>query len=226
MSFVSVIIPCFNHARYLGEALESVLSQSRPPDEIIVVDDGSTDGSAAIAARYPVRIFAQPNQGIGGARNKGLSVARGDVIGFLDADDVWTENSLARRLDLLASAPALTCVFGMVEHFISPELDPSTAASLECPQGASAARFAGVMLARKSLFDAIGPFDAQVRVGEMMDLAARLAESGASTANLDAVVMRRRIHGANTVLRERASHGDYLRVLKASLARKAAAQKP
>lgn len=225
MAFVSVIIPCFNHARYLGDAIESVLAQSRAPDEIIIVDDGSSDGSAAVAARYPVRIFAQPNQGIGAARNKGLSVARGDVIGFLDADDLWTEGSLARRLEALEGDPKLACVFGMLEHFVSPELDAATAAGLECPQGASAARFAGVMLTRKSLFDAIGPFDAQVRVGEMMDWAARLAESGAQTSNLAAVVMRRRIHGANTVLRERASHGDYLRVLKASLARKAAAQK-
>ena len=223
MTAVSVIIPCFNHAAYLDEALQSVLGQSHAPAEIIVVDDGSSDGSGAVAARFApkVRVVTQTNQGIGAARNTGLGAAQGAVIAFLDADDLWPVDSLALRLARLEATPAVDCAFGMIEHFISPGLDPAIAAGLHCPPGQTAARFAGSMLVRRSVFERIGLFNPALRVGEMMDWAARLSEAGIATAAIDALVMRRRIHGANTVIRERPSHSDYLKVLKASLARKA-----
>jgi glycosyltransferase involved in cell wall biosynthesis len=226
MSAVSVIIPCFNHAAYLEQALASVRAQSRVPDEIIVVDDGSSDGSGAIAARFApqVRLVTQMNQGIGAARNTGLAAARGTVIAFLDADDLWPAESLKLRLDRLDAAPAVDCVFGKIEHFLSPEVDPVTAAGLHCPPGQTAARFAGAMVVRRSVFERIGLFNPDLRVGETMDWIARLSEAAIPTAAIDALVMRRRIHGANTVIRERMSQSDYLRVLKASLARKAASK--
>src|SRR5215467_2631984 len=83
---VSVVIPCYNQAHFLSEAITSVLAQTYPPFETIVIDDGSTDATSNVATRYPsVRCIRQPNQGSAGARNAGLSVCAGDYVVFLDA---------------------------------------------------------------------------------------------------------------------------------------------
>jgi glycosyltransferase involved in cell wall biosynthesis len=96
---ITAIIPVHNGERHLAEAIQSVLAQTLPPGEIIVVDDGSTDASAAIAQSFgaPVRVLAQPNLGPAAARNLGLAHATGDLLAFLDADDLWTPNKLARQ---------------------------------------------------------------------------------------------------------------------------------
>lgn len=223
MARISVIIPCHNDAKYLGEALDSALAQSRPPAEVIVVDDGSTDGSAEVARSYRarVRLVSQSNQGISAARNAGLAAATGDIIAFLDADDLWPPRSLEARLERLEAPAAVDCVFGLVEQFLSPDLPPADAARLHCPPGQVPARFAGAMLVRRSVLDRVGGFDVGLKVGETMDLVARLAEDGAPTTTVDQLVMRRRIHGQNTMIQQRASQSDYLRVLKAALDRRA-----
>ena len=88
LPLVTVVIPCYNQAHFLGEAIESVLSQSYRNFELIVVDDGSTDETSEVASRYErVRLFQQENQGLAGARNRGLGEAKGEYVVFLDADD-------------------------------------------------------------------------------------------------------------------------------------------
>ena len=104
---VSIIVPCYNAAPFLSETLDSTVRQTRPPLEVIVVDDGSTDDSAAIAASYgpPVRVLRQPNQGESVARNLGLAVARGEYVVFLDADDVLDARSLEAQLNGVQGVP-------------------------------------------------------------------------------------------------------------------------
>ncbi len=105
---VSVIVPCFNAAPWLGEAIESVLAQTHPAIETIVVDDGSTDESVAVARRYAprgVQVVTQPNRGASAARNHGLRLARGAFIQFFDADDVLGPEKIALQLRLLADSP-------------------------------------------------------------------------------------------------------------------------
>lgn len=101
---VSVVIPCYNAASFLRETLESVLVQTRPPFEVLVIDDGSTDGSAAIAEAFcaSVRVIRQENQGESAARNRGVNLAQGEWIAFLDADDIWMPEKLDRQLALVA----------------------------------------------------------------------------------------------------------------------------
>lgn len=93
----SVVVPTYNRAGLLGEAVRSVLAQSNPPLEVLVVDDGSTDETPQVASRFPepVRYLRQENAGVSAARNRGIEEARGDVVAFLDSDDVWQPEKLA-----------------------------------------------------------------------------------------------------------------------------------
>jgi glycosyltransferase involved in cell wall biosynthesis len=108
---VSVVIPCYNGARFLRETLDSALAQTSPTLEVIVVDDGSTDDSAALAESYgpPVRVIRQPNQGESVARNRGIAEARGEWVAFLDADDLWLPEKLAEQGKLMAPEVGAVC---------------------------------------------------------------------------------------------------------------------
>src|SRR5918997_500688 len=103
---VSVVIPCYNQAHFLGEAIESVLSQTYPHFEVVVVDDGSTDNTQEVAARYPgVRYIRQENQGLAGARNAGIRRSNGSFLVFLDADDRLLPRALEAGLKALKEHP-------------------------------------------------------------------------------------------------------------------------
>jgi glycosyltransferase involved in cell wall biosynthesis len=116
MTTVSVVIPCFNHARFVGEAIDSALAQTGGAVEVIVVDDGSTDDSAAIATRYSqARLLRQPNAGLSRARNAGLQVCNGEVVIFLDADDRLLPNAATSALRAFRRHPLAAMVFGRCE---------------------------------------------------------------------------------------------------------------
>jgi glycosyltransferase involved in cell wall biosynthesis len=106
---VSVVIPTYNSAALVEEAVRSALAQTMPPAEVIVVDDGSTDDTADRLADFgpPVRVIRQANGGVSSARNRALAAATGDLIAFLDADDVWHPDKLRRQLEVLAARPEL-----------------------------------------------------------------------------------------------------------------------
>jgi glycosyltransferase involved in cell wall biosynthesis len=110
---VSVIVPCYNQARFLGEAVESALSQGYPCLEVIVVDDGATDDTAVVAARYPaVRYLWQPNQGLSAARNAGWRVSKGEYLAFLDADDRLLPDAIEAGVQQLILHPDAAFTFG------------------------------------------------------------------------------------------------------------------
>src|SRR5882672_136402 len=114
---ISIVIPCYNQAHFLAEAIESVLAQIWPADEIIVVDDGSTDNPGQVAARYPqVRCIRQENQGLPGARNTGLRESHGDYLVFLDADDRLTPQALAVGMQHLNARPECVLVAGHYQN--------------------------------------------------------------------------------------------------------------
>lgn len=126
---ISIIVPSYEQKWFLSDALESVMNQTLKPHEVIVVDDGSTDGSLAVAKHYPVKIIEQVNKGLASARNTGIMNATGDYIFFLDADDMLTENCLQRIQDTIDQthadiiAPSFKC-FGKSEDVVtlSPEI--------------------------------------------------------------------------------------------------------
>ena len=112
---ISVVIPCYNAAAFLRATIESILGQTHPVLEVIVVDDGSTDDSANIAESFgpPVRVIRQPNQGESAARNRGIEAAAGEWVAFLDADDLWLPTKVELQAEAIRSAPAdVVCVTG------------------------------------------------------------------------------------------------------------------
>jgi glycosyltransferase involved in cell wall biosynthesis len=111
MTGVSVIIPAFNAASYLADAITSCLQQTAMPQEIIVVDDGSRDDTASIAAQFgaPVRVVRQRNAGEGAARNRGIAEANGKWLAFLDADDLWLPEKLEKQLQTVNSSDLIAC---------------------------------------------------------------------------------------------------------------------
>ncbi len=222
---VSVLIPAFNAERYLAEAIESALAQTWAPVELIVVDDGSSDATAEVARGFGdrVRYERQRNAGIGAARNRCLDLARGDQLAFLDADDVWERDKLARQLAALGSGserPEL--VFGHVRQFVSPELPPEERARLVCPPDPQPGYLPGAMLASGPAVERVGRFRTDLHVGEFVDWMARARDLGLRELMLDATVLRRRLHDANQSVRHRERVGDFAHVLKASLDRRRA----
>ncbi len=215
---VSVVIPLFNTERYVGEAIDSVLQQSMQPSEIIVVDDGSTDAGPSLVEQYGgiVRLDRQPKRGIGATRNRGIELAQGDVLAFLDADDLWLPDKLERQLEALAQ-PDADIVFGRVEQFRSPEL-PAAPVSPETRTGP----LVGAMLIRRETFLRVGSFATGMLAGEFLDWYGRAVDLGLQIVHLPQVVLRRRLHDANTGLQRNQARTDYARVLKQMIDRRRA----
>jgi glycosyltransferase involved in cell wall biosynthesis len=218
---VSVIIPVFNCAHYLGEAIQSVLTQTYRPLEVIVVDDGSTDGSPQVAQAFSaVRFYSQSHSGAAAARNLGVSLAQGAFIAFLDADDLWLADKLTRQMAAFDPQPGLDAVFGHIQQFHSPDLDERLKREICCPPEPMPGYLPSAMLVTRDAFYRVGPFETQYRVGEFINWYARAQEVQLRTLMLSDVVARRRLHGANQMIRRRADIGDYTGILKAALDRR------
>lgn len=217
---VSVIIPVYNGERYLGEAIESVLAQTYRSMEVLVVDDGSTDASDQMALQFPVRYFKQPHSGPGATRNYGIKQAQGELLAFLDADDLWTPDKLVNQTATLAAQPELDAVLGFVEQFNSPDV----------AQVLPPARFdgqtlkglhPGTMLIKRAAFMRVGFFGTNWQVGDVVDWFVRAEEARLAMLTLPQVVMRRRAHTNNLTIRSRErAELEYVQILKARLDRR------
>lgn len=118
---ISVVVPTYNCGAFIAEAIDSILAQTRVPDQIIVVDDGSTDDTEQVVGRYPqVEYIGQRNGGVSAARNTGLDAARGEFVTFLDADDRWRPAFVERLHGLLATEPTAVFAFANFVRFEHP----------------------------------------------------------------------------------------------------------
>ncbi|MFT4116966.1 glycosyltransferase family 2 protein [Bradyrhizobium sp.] len=196
---VSVVIAAYNAEAYLAEAIESVLGQTVPPAEVVVIDDGSTDGTRAILDHFGQRIVAlnQANSGQAVAVNKGLATARGDLIGFCDADDLWTPRKLEMQLALLESNGGLEAAFGKVEQFVSPDVPQDQRERLQPAVTTLPGELKQCMLIRRSALDRFGPFDETLPATFFIAWLGRAKQNGIRMAHVDDVVVRRRLHLGN-----------------------------
>jgi glycosyltransferase involved in cell wall biosynthesis len=218
------MIGVYNAEPYIAEAIESVFAQSYRPLDVIVADDGSTDGTAAVVRSYGdrVRYAHQENKGNGGARNLAVTLARGDFYAFLDADDRFVPDKLERQMAALQADPALDIVFGHVEEFVSPELDEETRARVRPPAAVQPWMAPNLMLIRRESFERVGPFSETLAVGVTVDWFARADEAGLRNLMLPGVVLQRRLHTSNNGLRHADKRAQYVHVLKAALDRRRA----
>ena len=217
---VTVVIPVWNGARFIGEAIENVLSQNYPSLEIIVVDDGSTDDTAEVVRRLPcdVRYFRQENSGPAAARNRGIRDSSGDLIAFLDADDLWSEDHLQLLVREMTERPELDVVHGHAQ-LLTYVAETGAYEYTGSPEEAFP-YYIGAGLYRKRAFDRVGLFDRTLRFGEDTDWYTRAREKGARMERLDLVTLLVRRHGENMTEDRKEIELSMLRVFKKALDRK------
>jgi len=198
---ISVIIPTFNSVSYISEAVNSVLSQTYSPVELIVINDGSTDSTREILAsiQAPFQYIYQANGGTGAARNAGVEASSGDFLAFLDSDDIWLSDKLQRQMEVFEQNPETDVVYGQAMQFCSPELNDQERARLEHVTGrAQPAPIAPAMLIRRRAFEQVGAFDVSLRIGVEMEWYGRLCDLSLNMIMLDDVIYKRRLHRTNT----------------------------
>ncbi len=212
MKRISVIIPAHNAARFLGEALDSVIAQGLEDLEIVVVDDGSSDDTARVARSYGhgVRLLSQPQSGSGRARNVGIRATEGELVAFQDADDLWTEEKSGLQLAVLERDPSLALVFSDMVAFRDGVQETTTYFRQRGFDGrclpSSIFLYDMVstptVILRRSCLDAVGHFDETLPIGQDTDLWFRIALAF-PFAVVDRPLVHRRFHATNTTRNNR-----------------------
>jgi glycosyltransferase involved in cell wall biosynthesis len=211
---ISVVLPVFNCESYVAAAIASVVAQDYRPLEVIVVDDGSTDRTREIVREIPeATLLEQPHRGAGAARNEGVRAAKGELIAFIDADDLWIQNKLTAQVNALNADPSLEAVFAHLTEFRGNDRAQSEAI---------AAPMLGTMLIKRASFERVGGFDDEENALEGFDWYLRASEKSLRSRILPDVLYQRRIHSANRSVAHRDLNG-YLRAIKSSLDRRRAA---
>lgn len=215
---VSVVVPVRNGEAYLAEALASLLAQDPPPVEIVVVDDGSTDGSADVAraAGPRVKVVTQAPQGAGAARNRGVGATTAGWLAFLDADDRWVPGKLRCQRDAIAALPGAVASIGMIRQFFSPELRRVDVPNPEILVGVSPI----TLVVRREVFCATGGYPTDRRASEAAAWWTRFEELRPIIARVPDVLAERRIHAQNTGVVRTDARGEFVRLAKAVLDRR------
>ncbi len=223
---ISIIITVYNGELYIRESIDSVLEQTWDTLEVIVIDDGSSDGTAMLIADYDARVtyHYQTNQGAGLARNTGVSLAKGQYLAFHDADDLFTKERLELQMNAFAKEPKIDIVFGHMQQFLSPELDKNSKRKFNFHTEIMLARLQSGMLIKKCSFLNVGLFDTY-QIAQGVDWFMRAQEANLVSATIDDIVSLRRIHERNHGILHRNDQTDRLRVLKAALDRRRLANK-
>jgi glycosyltransferase involved in cell wall biosynthesis len=220
---VSCVIPVFNGERFLPEAIESVLAQARSDIEIIVVDDGSTDGTRDAAARFAKQVIyvRQDNAGPPSARNHGIRRASGDFVAFLDSDDLWYPQKTAIQLQRFEARPELVICTAHMQNFWSAEVEHEVSTLKDDRLTQIQPNLGSSFIARRSVFETIGLLDTAFKHRDIQELILRATDSGLATESLPDVLVKRRIHDAN-ISRHRSDAGDLelVAIARARIARR------
>jgi glycosyltransferase involved in cell wall biosynthesis len=218
---VSCVVPVFNGERYLAEALESVLQQTYPSLEVIVVNDGSTDDTPAVITRFGARVrrVDQANSGLAATRNRGVTSATGDFIAFLDADDVWLPDKISCQMERLRAQPTTEVSVTYIENFwTEPPVDQDDDRSQHTTEPMPG-YITPAMVARRSVFERIGLFDTTLKTSTCRDWFIRARERNVVFDLLPRVLVRRRLHATN-ISRNPAKVDDFARLVKLHLDRR------
>lgn len=229
---ISVIMAVKDGASFVDAALESAAEQTRAPAEIVVVDDGSTDDTAAVVTAWadgqttPVHLIRQENQGASAARNRAIDASTGDYVAILDADDRWPPERLAHMAGHLDAHPDTGIVLGRQE--VAIEAGAPLPYWLEDADGEATGAVAPARLpvgtnsfvARRAIFDRLGGYAPDMRHGEDTDWILRARDAGIGVTVLDVVVLVRGIRGTNLTLETDGQRRAIFDVLQRRMARR------
>lgn len=216
---ISVIIPVYNREKFVSKVVANVFSQNYPAIELIMVDDGSTDGTRQAIESLPhdIRYFYQPNQGPASARNRGIRDASGEFIAFLDSDDLWPENNLRLLLKEFEQEPGLEVVKGFAQLFTTTEdgnIEYTGHFRNAFPD------YIGAGLYRRSAFSKVGLFDPDLRFGEDADWFNRAREKEVRMKRTEAITLLVGRHGGNMTEGKNLVELNALKVFKKIIDRK------
>jgi glycosyltransferase involved in cell wall biosynthesis len=222
-ALITCIVPVFNGEKYLADALDSIVAQTYRPLEIIVADDGSTDGTAAVVRAYKSRLrySKQPNSGPAAARNLGVRGAAGEFVAFLDSDDLWHPEKLARQVACFERRPELAYCVTHVQNFWVPEISEEKEKFINHRLSNPLPGYVTqTLMARRAVFEIVGCFDPSLRHGDDTDWFLRATDQGLPAELIPDVLVYRRLHHANLSRAAAASREEYLRIVKMTLDRR------
>lgn len=224
---ISVVIPAYNAADTLCETLDSVAAQTRLPDEVIVVDDGSGDSTADVAKDHSIgaRIVTQPNSGAAVALNTGIREANADLVAFLDADDLWAPDKLELQERALVGGPTLLGVLGHSQAFECPSVPIERFKEITYVRGVTPGYLISTLLVRKSgLTGKLAGFDPALRTGFFIDWYRRAMDLNHDIFMLKELVHRRRIRPSTLSARQSAGDNglsrDFLEIARRAIMQK------
>ena len=230
---VSVVIPNHNYAQYVGQAIESALAQTLPPFEVVVVDNGSTDDSLEVLKAFGarIRLITQENRGQSGARNRGVAECRGELIAFLDADDVWMPEKLAKQVQFFRDAEVGLVYSGytLVDRDLvpaqsfRPEIRGRVLRKFAEGPGAVISGGESTAVIRRACFEKLGVYDLDLSMSAGWDMYRRIAGSYRIEVVRESLMLYRQ-HGSNASRRADVYEHDVLLKLKKMFADPAAAE--
>lgn len=223
MNDVGVVVRTLNSQRYVEAAISSVLEQTRPVAEIVVVDGGSTDGTLERLAAFGdrIRVVPQRREGLGGAAQDGIDELSQALVTFQDSDDLWPTDRIEHMSAHLEHHPDVDGVMGRVEHFVSPELSEAEASCFEVPDGPQPGAGLPSLLVRRAVFERAGGLRDGLSAGEYLEWSDRARRAGVRIDPVEVVALRRRVHLSNFTRRPE-SKGDYLKAVRLVMARRRA----
>lgn len=218
---VSIIIPVYNGDRYLRQALCSAVGQDYQPTEIILVDDGSTDKTANVAAEFPfVQYIYQSNLGVAAARNRGIKASAGEFVAFLDADDYWPLNKIRLQMEYLKDHPQIGYCFSCQQLFLDEDITQIPSWVRQEHLGTpSIGYIPSSLMVRRHVFDQIGFFDTSFEVGEDSDWFFRARDSGVQMGIVEEILLYKRVHHNNIGGDTKKSHQYLFKAVQSSLSR-------
>ena len=223
-NLVSVIIPVFNAERYVEEAINSVLSQTYKNIELICVNDKSIDRSLSILESFGEKIIIinnEDNCGTAESRNKGIRIARGEFLAFIDNDDIWECNKLEIQMNQFKNNPDLDVSISYMQSFISPEISEKIKNIRYCPPDPIPGYIPSTILVKRTSLEKAGYFESKWKNGESIAWMFKAKEAGLNFGLVDDVLVQRRIHETNkSILASSTSQDDYFRIIKESLDRR------
>ncbi|MGH2633374.1 MAG: glycosyltransferase family 2 protein [Tepidiformaceae bacterium] len=215
---VSVVIPAHNSARFLADAIDSVRAQTFPIAELFVVDDGSTDETAAIAESLQATVCRAPlRRGVSAARNHAIGHTSGDLIALLDADDTWRSNKLERQVAAFNEHPESELCTTHFAYFLHPGVSPLPTLDSSILGKAQPKTCPSTWLIKRSLFDRVGWFSEELQVAEDIAWLSHANTRGVATQALEECLVDKRIHDSNISGNFRETYRHTFAALRASL---------